>query len=72
MRFVEDKKYLPLLSYDTVSTAGAVTHVARVVITLLIRMRVMKKTMTMMSRKRMKTMYNFQGSIPATVRLTDQ
>ena len=34
MRFVEDKKYLPLLSYDTVSTAGAVTHVARVVIAL--------------------------------------
>ena len=34
MRIVEDKEYLSLLSYDTVSTAGAVTHVARVVITL--------------------------------------
>ena len=34
MRIVEDKEYLPLLSYDTVSTAGAVTHVARVVIAL--------------------------------------
>ena len=34
MRIVEDKEYLSLLSYDTVSTAGAVTHVARVVIAL--------------------------------------
>ena len=56
MRFVEDKKYLPLLSYDTVSTAGAVTHVARVVIALLIRIRVVMKTMTMKLMRKMEMM----------------
>ena len=49
---------LPLLSYDTVSTAGAVTHVARVVIALLIRMRVVMKTMTMKLMRKMEMMFS--------------
>ena len=39
MRIVEDKEYLPLLSYDAVSTAGAVTHVARVVVALVMEIK---------------------------------
>ena len=61
MRFVEDKKYLPLLSYDTVSTAGAVTHVARVVIALV--MEITNMIITKMLRCRIEIVLINNGSM---------
>ena len=61
MRFVEDKKYLPLLSYDAVSTAGAVTHVTRVVIALV--MEITNMIITKMLRCRIEIVLINNGSM---------